>query len=47
MNKKDYQSPTTKVVQLRQQPQLLAGSQLDGQLNNPDDYMPGDDPFQF
>ena len=45
--KKKYESPTMDVVELKLQPQLLAGSQLDGQLNDPDDYLIDDDPFQF
>ena len=39
--KKKYEKPTTKVYELKQQPQLLAGSGL----GNPDDYDNGDDPF--
>ena len=42
MKKKEYERPTTKVVQLKQQPQLLAGSPL----NKPDDYPDGGDPFK-
>ena len=30
MKKKDYESPTTQVVEVKQQQQLLAGSQLTG-----------------
>ena len=41
MKKKLYEKPTMQIVQLRQQPQLLAGSGL----GNPDDYDNGDDPF--
>ena len=47
MNKKDYQRPTTKVVQLKHQCHILAGSQLAGQLEDPDDYELQDDPFNF
>ncbi len=41
MKKKMYEKPTTKVYELKQQPQLLAGSGL----GNPDDYNNGGDPF--
>ena len=33
MKKKEYERPTMQVVQLKQQPQLLAGSAGDGNLN--------------
>ena len=41
--KKKYESPTMDVVELKLQPQLLAGSPL----NKPDDYPDGGDPFKF
>ena len=41
MKKKMYEKPTTKVYELKQQPQLLAGSGL----GNPNDYDDGGDPF--
>ena len=47
MKRKEYESPTMDVVELKLQPQLLAGSQLDGQLEDPDDYLLEDDPFEF
>ena len=49
MKKKEYESPTMQVFELKQQTQLLAGSQLDGQLSDPEDYLiEGDpDPFNF
>ena len=51
MKKKEYERPTMQVFELKQQTQLLAGSQLDGQLSDPEDYLPDDpngvDPFQF
>ena len=51
MKKKKYEKPSLEVVVLKQQPTLLAGSQLDGQLSDPEDYLPDDpngvDPFQF
>ena len=34
MKKKEYERPTMQIVQLKQQPQLLAGS-LQGDRNNP------------
>jgi hypothetical protein len=40
MKKKMYEKPTTKVYELKQQPQLLAGSNGNGNLNpmdNPED----------
>ena len=33
MNKKDYQTPTMKVVQLQQRSQILAGSGVDATYN--------------
>ena len=39
--KKLYERPSMKVVLLKRQPQLLAGSGL----NDPEDYLPEDDPF--
>ena len=45
--KKKYEKPTMDVVELKLQPQLLAGSGKSGQLEDPDDYLLGDDPFQF
>ena len=45
--KKKYESPTMDVVELKLQPQLLAGSPVNGQLNDPDDYLQEDDPFNF
>ena len=43
MKKKMYEKPTTKVYELKQQPQLLAGSGL----GNPDDYPEQPNPFNF
>ena len=45
MKKKEYERPTMQVVQLKQQPQLLAGSS--GDIPNSDPYTPGGDPFSF
>lgn len=39
--KREYEKPSMKVFELKQQPQLLAGSGL----NDPTDYTPGTDPF--
>ena len=48
MKKKQfYEKPSMQVFELKQQTQLLAGSQLDGQLDDPEDYLPEDDPFNF
>ena len=42
MKKKQfYEKPSMQVFELKQQPQLLAGSGL----NDPTDYTPGTDPF--
>ena len=43
MKKKEYERPTMQVVQLKQQPTLLAG----GGLNDPTDYPDGGDPLGF
>ena len=45
MKKKMYEKPTTKVYELKQQPQLLAGS--GGEIPNNDPYTPESDPFSF
>ena len=47
MKKKFYEKPSMEVFKLQQQPQLLAGSPVNGQLDDPDDYLFDDDPFQF
>ena len=41
--KREYEKPSMQVFELKQQSQLLAGSQL----NDPDDYELEDDPFNF
>ena len=41
--KRLYEKPSMKVVLLKRQPQLLAGSGLD----DPTDYTPDTDPFSF
>ena len=43
--KREYEKPTTQVVQLKQQQPLLAGSS--GDIPNSDPYTPEDDPFSF
>ena len=45
MKKKMYEKPTTKVYELKQQPQLLAGS--GGEIPGSDPYTPEPDPFSF
>lgn len=48
MKKKEYESPTTQIVELQHRTMLLAGSAKSGQMNNPDDYLlDEDDPFEF
>ena len=47
MRRKEYEKPTMEVVELKQQAQLLAGSPVNGQLNDPEDYLLEDDPFGF
>ena len=42
-----YEEPTMEVVEVRQQVQLLAGSPVNGQLDDPEDYLLEDDPFAF
>ena len=45
--KKKFEKPEIRVIELQQQQQLLAGSAKSGQLDDPDDYLIDDDPFQF
>lgn len=45
--KKIYEKPSMQVFELKQQSALLVGSQLDGQLSDPADYLIEDDPFLF
>ena len=47
MKRKNYERPTMQVVQLKHKCQILAGSAKRGQMDNPDDYEDGGDPFQF
>ena len=44
--KKKYEKPSMQVFKLQQQQQLLAGSNPNA-LNDPEDYLPEDDPFNF
>ena len=41
MKKKMYEKPTTKVYELKQQPQILAGS------NGTNPYTPDDNPYNW
>ncbi len=41
--KRKFEKPEIRVIELKQQPQLLVGSGL----NDPTDYPGGDDPFSF
>ena len=45
MRKKEYKRPTMQVVELKQQPQLLAGS--GGDIPGSDPYTPEPDPFSY
>ena len=45
--KKKYEKPSTRVIELQQRTMLLAGSAKSGQMDDPDDYLLEDDPFQF
>ena len=47
MKRKHYEKPSVEVVVMNQQTALLVGSQLDGQLSDPDDYLIEDDPLNF
>lgn len=48
MKRKDYEKPTMDVVEVKIQPQLLAGSvNATGNLNDPTDYESETDPFTF
>ena len=45
--KRKYEKPSQRVIELKQRSALLVGSPLNGQMNDPEDYESGDDPFQF
>ena len=42
--KKKYEKPSMQVIELQQRTMLLAGSNPNA-LNDPEDYLPEDDPF--
>ena len=44
MRKKEYERPTMQVVELKQQPALLAGSAASGEMNPLTPFEPADDP---
>ena len=45
--KKKYEKPSTRVIELQHRTHLLQASGTRGTLDNPDDYEDGGDPFQF
>lgn len=45
MKKKLYEKPTSKVYELKQQPQLLAGSNLGDQIDPLSPFYPGNNPL--
>ena len=45
--KKKFEKPSMQVIELQHRTMLLAGSAKRGQLDDPDDYLKEDDPFQF
>ena len=46
--KKKYEKPSTRVIELQHRTHLLqASGQKSGQLDDPDDYLNGGDPFNF
>ena len=45
--KKKFEKPEIRVIELQQQQQLLAGSAKSGQMDDPEDYILEDDPFAF
>ena len=48
MKKKQfYEKPSMQVIELQHRTMLLAGSPVNGQLNDPEDYLLEDDPFLF
>ena len=46
MNRKDYQNPTMKVIQLQQRTHILGGSNAPS-LEKPSDYEEGGDVLEF
>ena len=46
--KKKYEKPSTRVIELQHRTHLLqASGQKSGKMNNPEDYLLEDDPFDF
>jgi len=45
MKRKKYERPTMDVVEVKQQCQILAGSAKSGQMDDPEDYPNGGNPF--
>jgi hypothetical protein len=45
--KKKFEKPSTRVIELQHRTMLLAGSAKSGQMVNPNDYESEDDPFNF
>ena len=47
--KRKYEKPSMRVFDLKQRQQLLqaSGQKRGGQMDDPDDYLREDDPFQF
>ena len=46
--KRKYEKPSTRVIELQHRTHLLqASGQKSGQMDDPDDYQDGGDPFQF
>ena len=45
--KKKFEKPSMQVIELQHRTMLLAGSAKSGQMDDPDDYLIEDDPFQF
>ena len=47
MKRKNYERPTMQVVELQHRTHLLVGSAKRGPMDDPDDYLNEDDPFNF
>ena len=45
--KRKYEKPSQRVIELQHRTMLLAGSEVNGQMNDPEDYLLEDDPFAF
>ena len=46
-NKELYKSPQIAVLELMEEGVICTSGLKNGQLDDPDDYLPEDDPFQF